>query len=153
MGNFEFWTWFRPKIKIINKSKNPNPKYETSDSAGMDIRSNEKITIKKGSTETIGTGLYMQLPSGHEAQIRSRSGLASKKGVIVLNSPGTIDADYTGEIKIILANLSGEDFEVKKGDRIAQMVIAEYEQAYFEDVDSLDETDRGSGGFGSTGIK
>ena len=153
MGKFELWTWFKPKIKIINKSKNPNPSYETSDSAGMDIRSNKKITIKKGSTETIGTGLYIQLPSGYEAQIRSRSGLASKKGVIVLNSPGTIDADYRGEIKIILANLSGKDFEVKKGDRIAQMVIAQYEQVYFEDVDSLNKTDRGSGGFGSTGIK
>jgi|TARA_R110002020_G_scaffold106753_5_gene248279 dUTP pyrophosphatase len=152
--NFELWTWFRPKIKIVNKSKkNPNPSYETSDSAGMDIRSNQKVTIKTGTSETIKTGLYIQLPSGYEAQIRSRSGLASKNGIIVLNSPGTIDADYRGEIKIILANLSSANFDVKKGDRIAQMVISQYEQAWFEDVKSLDDTDRGSGGFGSTGIE
>ena len=152
MANYELWTLFRPKIKIINKSKNPNPNYETSDSAGMDIRSNKDITIKPGSCEIINTGLFMQLPSGYEAQIRSRSGLTAKNQVIVLNAPGTIDADYRGEIKIILANFSTEDFDVKKGDRIAQMVIAEYEQAWFEDVKSLDDTDRGSGGFGSTGI-
>ena len=152
MGNFEFWTLFRPKIEIINTSKNPNPSYETSGSAGMDLRSNEKITVKSGSTEIIGTGLNVKIPSGYEAQIRSRSGLTAKKQIIVLNSPGTIDSDYIGEIKIILANLSTKDFEVKKGDRIAQMVIAEYEQAYFEDVDLLEKTDRGIGGLGSTGI-
>ena len=152
MGNYELWTWFRPKIQIINKSKNPNPSYETSGSAGMDLRSNEKITIKTGSTEIIGTGIYIKLPNGYEAQIRSRSGLTAKNQVIVLNSPGTIDSDYIGEIKIILANLSTKDFEVKKGDRIAQMVIAQYEQAWFEDVESLENTDRGTGGLGSTGI-
>ena len=152
MGNYELWTLFRPKIQIINKSKNPNPNYETSGSAGMDIRSNEKITVKTGSTEIIGTGIYIKLPNGYEAQIRSRSGLTAKNQVIVLNSPGTIDSDYIGEIKIILANLSTKDFEVKKGDRIAQMVIAQYEQAWFEDVESLENTDRGTGGLGSTGI-
>ena len=114
MGNYELWTWFRPKIQIINTSKNPNPSYETSGSAGMDLRSNEKITIKTGSTEIIGTGIYIKLPNGYEAQIRSRSGLTAKNQVIVLNSPGTIDSDYIGEIKIILANLSTKDFEVKK---------------------------------------
>ena len=153
MANYELWTLFRPKIKIINKSKNPNPSYETSDSAGMDIRSNKNITIKPGSCEIVDTGLFIQLPSGYEAQIRSRSGLAAKNQVIVLNAPGTIDADYRGEVKIILANFSAKDFDVKKGDRIAQMVIAEYEQAHFENVDFLDTTDRGAGGFGSTGIK
>ena len=152
MGNYELWTWFRPKIQIINTSKNPNPSYETSGSAGMDIRSNEKLTVKSGASEIIGTGIFIKLPNGYEAQIRSRSGLTAKNQVIVLNSPGTIDSDYIGEIKIILANLSTKDFEVKKGDRIAQMVIAQYEQAWFEDVDHLEKTDRGIGGLGSTGI-
>ena len=151
MANYELWTLFRPKIKIINKSKNPNPSYETSGSAGKDIRSNEKITVKTGSTEIIGTGIYIKLPNGYEAQIRSRSGLAAKNNIIVLNSPGTIDADYRGEIKIILSNLSTSSFEIKKGDRIAQMIIAPYERISWKDVDSLDKTKRGSGGLGSTG--
>lgn len=148
------------KVKIVNKSDNLNPSYETKNSAGMDLRSNEDCIIpgiksKHGSeikTHIISTGIYISLPKGYEAQIRSRSGLTAKNQVIVLNSPGTIDSDYIGEIKIILANLSTKDFEVKKGDRIAQMVIAQYEQAWFEDVESLENTDRGTGGLGSTGI-
>ena len=153
MANYELWTLFRPKIQVINVSNNPNPSYETSGSAGMDIRSNQKITIKKGTTEIIGTGIHIKLPYGYEAQIRSRSGLAAKNQIIVLNSPGTIDSDYIGEVKIILANLSAEDFEVEEGDRIAQMVIGSYEQAWFENVQILEKTTRGVGGLGSTGIK
>ena len=118
----------------------------------MDLRSSEDVIVKAGKSEIIKTGLYIQLPMGFEAQIRSRSGLSAKKQVIVLNAPGTIDSDYRGEIGIILGNLSKEDFKVNKGDRIAQMIIAEYTQLEFENVDSLEDTDRGSGGFGSTGI-
>ena len=143
---------FSPKIKIINNSNNPNPEYETIGSAGMDLRSNQNIIIEGGKSEVIKTGLHIQLPMGFEAQIRSRSGLTAKKQVIVLNAPGTIDSDYTGEIGIILGNLSKEDFKVNKGDRIAQMIIAEYRQLEFENVKSLDDTERGDGGFGSTGV-
>ena len=143
---------FSPTIKIINNSNNPNPEYETIGSAGMDLRSNQNVIIEGGKSEVIKTGLHIQLPMGFEAQIRSRSGLTAKKQVVVLNAPGTIDSDYTGEIGIILGNLSKEDFKVNKGDRIAQMIIAEYRQLQFENVRSLDDTERGDGGFGSTGI-
>lgn len=146
------------KIKIVNKSDNPNPSYETKNSAGMDLRANEDCIIKSMSqsatiinTKIIGTGIFISLPKGYEAQIRSRSGLAAKNGIIVLNSPGTIDADYRGEVKIILSNISPNNFEIKKGDRIAQMIIAPYERISWKDVDSLDKTKRGSGGLGSTG--
>ena len=145
------------KIKIVNKSDNPNPSYETKNSAGMDLRANETCVIpgikndSTLSTSIIGTGIYISLPKGYEAQIRSRSGLSAKNNVIVLNSPGTIDADYRGEIKIILSNLSHRPFHIKKGDRIAQMIIAPYERVSWKDVDSLDKTKRGSGGLGSTG--
>jgi dUTP pyrophosphatase len=147
------------KIKIVNKSDNPNPSYETKNSAGMDLRANEDCIIHgikskhrtKINTHVISTGIYISLPKGYEAQIRSRSGLAAKNNVIVLNSPGTIDADYRGEIKIILSNLSINAFHVKKGDRIAQMIIAPYERIGWKDVDTLDKTKRGSGGLGSTG--
>ena len=147
------------KIKIVNKSDNPNPSYETKNSAGMDLRANENCIIQgikskhgaKINTHIINTGIYISLPKGYEAQIRSRSGLSAKNNIIVLNSPGTIDADYRGEIKIILSNLSLNPFSVKKGDRIAQMIIAPYERIGWKDVDTLDKTKRGSGGLGSTG--
>tara|TARA_Y100000004_G_C8750565_1_gene342203 strand:+ start:64 stop:516 length:453 start_codon:yes stop_codon:yes gene_type:complete len=146
------------KIKIVNKSDNPNPSYETKNSAGMDLRANGNYILQGMNrissmidTVTIDTGIYISLPKGYEAQIRSRSGLAAKNKVIVLNSPGTIDADYRGEIKIILSNLSHNPFEIKKGDRIAQMIIAPYERISWKDVDSLDKTKRGLGGLGSTG--
>ena len=143
------------KVQIINKSKHPLPKYETSQSAGMDIRANliEPIVLKPLQRCLVPTGLYMALPKGFEAQIRPRSGLAIKKGIGVLNSPGTIDADYRGEICIILVNLSSEDFIVEDGERVAQMVIARHEQAEWDEVEMLDETERGAGGFGHTGKK
>jgi len=146
------------KIKIVNKSDNPNPSYETENSAGMDLRANGNYIIKGvgvNSTRidsiTVNTGIYISLPKGYEAQIRSRSGLSAKNKVFVLNSPGTIDADYRGEIKIILSNLATEQFEIKHGDRIAQMIIAPYERIGWKDVNSLDKTKRGSDGLGSTG--
>ena len=143
------------KVQIINKSKHPLPKYETEQSAGMDIRANliEPIVLKPLQRCLVRTGLYMALPKGFEAQIRPRSGLAIKKGIGVLNSPGTIDADYRGEICIILVNLSSEDFIVEDGERVAQMVIARHEQAEWDEVEVLDETERGAGGFGHTGKK
>ena len=143
------------KVQIINKSKHPLPKYETEQSAGMDIRANlaEPIVLKPLQRSLVPTGLYMALPKGFEAQIRPRSGLAIKKGIGVLNSPGTIDADYRGEICIILVNLSSEDFIVEDGERVAQMVIARHEQAEWDEVEVLDETERGAGGFGHTGKK
>lgn len=143
------------KVQIINKSKHPLPKYETEQSAGMDIRANliEPIVLKPLQRCLVPTGLYMALPKGFEAQIRPRSGLAIKKGIGVLNSPGTIDADYRGEICIILVNLSSEDFIVEDGERVAQMVIARHEQAEWDEVEMLDETERGAGGFGHTGKK
>ena len=142
------------EIKIVNRSKHPLPEYKTKASAGMDIRANleEIVTLKPLERKLIPTGLFIELPEGYEAQIRPRSGLAIKKGISVLNSPGTIDADYRGEICIILVNLSSERFVIEDGERIAQMVIARHEQAVWQEVDVLDETERGSGGFGHTGV-
>ncbi|MCQ2245267.1 MAG: dUTP diphosphatase [Bacteroidaceae bacterium] len=142
------------KVKIINKSHHQLPAYATLQSAGMDLRANleEPVTLKPLERKLIPTGLFMALPDGYEAQVRPRSGLALKKGITVLNSPGTIDADYRGEIGVILVNLSNQDFVVEDGERIAQMVIARYEQAEWELVESLDETERGAGGFGHTGV-
>ncbi|MEG1546305.1 MAG: dUTP diphosphatase [Bacteroides sp.] len=142
-------------VQIINKSKHQLPAYATEQSAGMDIRANlsESIILKPLQRCLVPTGLYIALPQGFEAQIRPRSGLAIKKGIGVLNSPGTIDADYRGEICIILVNLSSEDFEVVDGERVAQMVIARHEQAQWTEVEVLNETERGDGGFGHTGKK
>ncbi len=143
------------KINIINKSQHPLPNYETIASAGMDMRANiqEPITIKSLERTMVPTGLFIELPVGYEAQVRPRSGLAFKNGVTCLNSPGTIDADYRGELKVILVNLSHDDFTINNGDRIAQMVIAKHERAAFIEVQELSETSRGEGGFGSTGVK
>ena len=141
-------------VKIINKSKNELPKYETIFSAGMDLRANleESIVLKPFQRLVVKTGLFISLQQGYEAQIRPRSGLALKKGVTVLNSPGTIDADYRGEIGVILINLSDSDFEINTGDRIAQMIIAKHETIEWEAVDKLDDSVRGDKGFGSTGV-
>ena len=141
------------KIEIINRSKHPLPKYETSGSAGMDLHANipEQIVLKPMERSLVKTGLHIALPEGYEAQIRPRSGLAYKKGITVLNSPGTIDADYRGEIGVILVNLSEKNFIIEDGERIAQMVIATYEKATWKEVEELSETKRGEGGFGSTG--
>jgi len=141
------------KVKIVNKSRHPLPAYETPLSAGMDLRAflDEPVILRPGQRQLIPTGLYIALPEGYEAQIRPRSGLAAKHGISLLNSPGTVDADYRGEIKVILINLSDEDFIVRDGDRIAQMVINKIEQIRWQPVDELDETSRGAGGFGSTG--
>jgi len=143
------------KVNIINTSKHPLPHYETMASAGMDLRANisEAITLKPLERTIVKTGLFMELPMGFEAQVRPRSGLAAKKGVTVLNAPGTIDADYRGEIGVILVNLSTEDFVVEDGERIAQLVIAKHEQAQWNEVEELSDTSRGKGGFGSTGTK
>jgi len=142
------------EIKIVNKSNNPVPNYGTEAAAGVDLRAfiEQDILIRPLQRILIKTGLFMEIPVGYEAQVRPRSGLAIKKGITVLNSPGTIDADYRGEIMVILINLSNEDFIVKSGDRIAQMVIASHEQADWKLVESLDDTERGAGGFGSTGV-
>lgn len=141
------------KVKIINKSKHNLPAYETIQSAGMDLRANidEPITIQPKQRVLIPTGLFIALPEGYEAQIRPRSGLAAKHGITVLNSPGTIDADYRGEIKVLLINHSDQAFEIKDSERIAQMVIAAYTRVEWEETDELDETTRGAGGFGHTG--
>ncbi len=141
-------------VELLNKSKHPTPSYETKQSAGMDLRANldEPIVLKPLQRAIVKTGLFMALPTGYEAQVRPRSGLAAKKGITVLNAPGTIDADYRGEIGVILVNLSNEDFEVKDGERIAQLVIAKHEQIEWVRVSELNETDRGTGGFGSTGV-
>ena len=141
-------------IKIINKSNHQTPNYETLASAGMDLRANlsETVTLKPLERAIVKTGLFIALPMGYEAQIRPRSGLSAKHGVTVLNAPGTIDADYRGEIGVILVNLSNDEYLIKDGDRIAQMVIAKYEHTKWEVVNVLDETSRGKGGFGSTGI-
>lgn len=141
-------------VEIINKSKHQLPHYETLASAGMDLRANieEPIVLKPLERAIVTTGLFIALPIGFEAQVRPRSGLAAKNGVTVLNSPGTIDADYRGEIGVILINLSNVDFLINDGERIAQLVIAQYTQAIWKEVKILDTTDRGSGGFGSTGI-
>jgi dUTP pyrophosphatase len=142
-------------IKIINKSQHALPNYETIASAGMDLRANltESITLNPLERTIVKTGLFMELPIGYEAQVRPRSGLAAKKGVTVLNSPGTVDADYRGEIGVILVNLSNEVFVIENGERIAQLIIAKHERAQWEEVDTLSETARGEGGFGSTGVK
>ncbi|HQF12034.1 MAG TPA: dUTP diphosphatase [Paludibacteraceae bacterium] len=141
------------KIKIVNLSKHPLPKYATLLSAGMDLRANidDPVVLKPLERKLIPTGLFIELPEGYEAQIRPRSGLAIKHGVTVLNSPGTIDADYRGEICIILINLSNDDFVINDGERICQMVIASHEHAEWVEVETLNETDRGNGGFGHTG--
>lgn len=141
-------------IQIINKSKHPLPAYATPLSAGMDLRANldQSITLAPLARCLVPTGLYMALPTGYEAQVRPRSGLAIKKGITVLNSPGTIDADYRGEICVVLVNLSAEPFVIEDGERIAQMVIARHEQAQWQEVEVLDETLRGAGGFGHTGV-
>lgn len=143
------------KVQIVNKSRHELPEYATGQSAGMDLRANidTPITLKPLQRCLVPTGLYIALPDGCEAQVRPRSGLALKFGVTVLNSPGTIDADYRGEIRVIMVNLSSEDFVVNDGDRIAQMVVARYEQIEWSDVDVLDETERGDGGFGHSGRK
>lgn len=143
------------QIKIINRSTHALPNYESMASAGMDLRANilEPITLKPLERAIIKTGLFIELPVGYEAQVRPRSGLAAKKGITVLNSPGTIDADYRGEIGVILVNLSNETFTVENGERIAQLVIAKHERADWVEVGTLSETDRGAGGFGSTGTK
>jgi dUTP pyrophosphatase len=143
------------KIKIVNNSQHDSPEYATSHSAGLDLRANltESITLKPLARTLVKTGLFIELPEGCEAQVRPRSGLAYKKGITVLNSPGTIDADYRGEIGVILVNLSEEEFIIENGERVAQLVIAKYEQAQWVEVENLDETDRGAGGFGSTGVK
>jgi len=143
------------KIKIINKSRHKLPHYETIASAGMDLRAclTESRTLKPLERTIVGTGLFIELPIGTEAQVRPRSGLAAKKGITVLNAPGTIDADYRGEIGVILVNLSNEDFTINNGERIAQLVIAKHERAEWQDVETLSDTERGEGGFGSTGTK
>jgi dUTP pyrophosphatase len=142
-------------IKIINKSTHSLPEYETLASAGMDLRANlvAAITLKPLERTIIKTGLFIELPIGIEAQVRPRSGLAAKKGITVLNAPGTIDADYRGEIGVILVNLSNEDFTIENGERVAQLVIAKHERAAWQQVEALGETERGAGGFGSTGVK
>ena len=141
------------KIRIVNKSQNSIPLYSTTQSAGMDIRADlaESLVLKPFERKLIPTGLFIQLPDGYEAQIRPRSGLAINRGVTVLNSPGTIDADYRGEIKIIMINLSQEDFNIHPGERIAQMIISAYKQVEWEEVEQLDDSERGQGGFGHTG--
>lgn len=143
------------KVEIINKSRWPNPAYATPLSAGMDLKADidDPVTLGPLERALIPTGLYMALPEGTEAQVRPRSGLAAKHGITVLNTPGTIDADYRGEIKVILVNLSNESFTIEPGERIAQMVIARMEQAELVDVEVLGDTERGAGGFGSTGTK
>ena len=141
------------EVKIVNKSNHRLPEYATVDSAGMDLKANidEPFVLGPLERQIVPTGIFIQLPKGAEAQIRPRSGLAAKNGITVLNSPGTIDSDYTGEIKVVLINLSNENFVVNPGDRIAQMVVARYERVEWNEVATLDETERGEGGFGHTG--
>ena len=141
------------KVEIVNRSKYPTPAYATEKSAGMDLKANidEQMTLGPLERAMVPTGLFIALPEGTEAQVRPRSGLAAKYGISVLNAPGTIDADYRGEVKVILVNLSNEPFVVNPGERIAQMVIARYETVEWDEVEVLDETERGTGGFGSTG--
>lgn len=143
------------KIKIVNTSRHPLPEYATVDAAGMDLRANlaQPVELKPLERSLIPTGLFIQLPEGYEAQIRPRSGLAIKHGISIMNAPGTIDADYRGEIGVILVNLSNESFIIHDGERICQMVIAPYTQVHWESVERLDETERGAGGFGHTGKK
>jgi dUTP pyrophosphatase len=143
------------KVKIINRSKNALPQYETVGSAGMDLRADisETITLKPLERTLVPTGLFIELPQGYEAQIRPRSGLAAKKGISIPNSPGTIDSDYRGEIKVIVINLSSETQIIEPAERVAQMVIAKYEQIQWNEVETLEDSERGAGGFGSTGVK
>ena len=143
------------QVKVINKGSQPLPIYATTQSAGMDLRANidSPITLKPMERRLIPTGLYIALPTGYEAQVRPRSGLALKHGITVLNTPGTVDADYRGELMVLLINFSAEDFIINAGERIAQMVIARHEQAEFVEVEVLDETERGAGGYGHTGVK
>ena len=142
------------QVRIVNKSKHPNPAYETPLSAGMDLRANidEPFLLKPLERTLVKTGLFIELPEGYEAQIRPRSGLAYKKGISIVNAPGTIDADYRGEIGVLLVNLSNEDFLINDGERICQMVIAKHETINWKSVEILDETKRGEGGFGHTGV-
>lgn len=141
-------------VKVVNKSHHPLPEYATSQSAGLDLRANlsEPIVLEPLERALVPTGLFIALPQGFEAQVRPRSGLAAKFGITVLNSPGTIDADYRGEVKVILVNLSSDAFTINDGERIAQLVVARFEQVSWQPADSLDETERGTGGFGSTGV-
>ena len=143
------------KLKIVNTSDNPLPEYETTGSAGVDLRAQlqEPVMLKPLQRALIPTGLYIEVPDGYEAQVRPRSGLALKKGVTVLNSPGTIDSDYRGEIKVIMINLSNETTVINTGERIAQLIISKFEKVQFKEVDELNETERGEGGFGHTGVK
>ncbi len=143
------------KLKIVNTSDNPLPEYETIGSAGVDLRAQlqEPVMLKPLQRALIPTGLYIELPDGYEAQVRPRSGLALKKGVTVLNSPGTIDSDYRGEIKVIMINLSNETTVINTGERIAQLIVSKFEKVTFKEVDELNETKRGEGGFGHTGVK
>lgn len=143
------------KIKIVNRGSQQLPAYATPESAGMDLRANvaEPVVLRPLERRIIPTGLYMALPPGYEAQVRPRSGLAFKHGITVLNSPGTIDSDYRGELGVLLVNLSNEDFTIQAGERIAQMVIARHEQGEFVEVEELDDTERGVGGYGHTGVK
>lgn len=143
------------KIKVVNKSNNPLPSYSTVSSSGMDLRASlsQSINIAPGERALVPTGIYIQLPEGYEAQVRPRSGLALKHGITVLNSPGTVDADYRGEIKVLLVNLGNSIFTVNGGDRIAQIVFAKYEKGEFVEVDCLDETERADGSFGHTGVR
>ena len=143
------------KVKIVNRSQWPLPQYATPQSAGVDLRADipEGMVLAPLGRAMVPTGLYLEIPAGYEAQVRPRSGLAAKKGVTVLNSPGTIDADYRGEVRVILVNLSSEPFTVEPGERIAQMVIARHEHVEWEEVEVLEESERGAGGFGSTGVK
>lgn len=143
------------KIKVVNRGHQPLPAYATEQSAGMDLRANisEPIVLRPLQRQLIPTGIYIALPEGYEAQVRPRSGLALKKGVTVLNAPGTIDADYRGEVGVVLVNLSQEDFVVNDGERIAQMVVARCEKADFIEVETLDDTERGEGGYGHTGVR
>lgn len=144
-----------PTVKVINKGGNPLPEYATEFSAGLDVRAanDEPVVLAPLARAIVPTGLYLEIPRGYEVQVRPRSGLAAKKGVTVLNSPGTIDSDYRGEVCVILVNLSNEPFTVERGERIAQLILARYEQIQWEEVGELSSSDRGEGGFGSTGTK
>lgn len=141
------------EVKIVNRSKYPTPEYATSQSAGVDLRASidEPVVLSSLERAMVPTGIYIELPDGYEAQIRPRSGLAAKHGISIVNAPGTIDADYRGEIKVVLVNLSKEDFVINPGERIAQMVVAKYEKVVWKEVETLSESERGAGGFGSTG--
>lgn len=141
------------KVKVINRSKHDLPRYETALSAGMDVRANldDPIVLKPLARALVPTGLFVELPAGYEMQVRPRSGLAAKYGLTVLNAPGTVDADYRGEVKVILANLSADEFVINDGERIAQLVVAQHSQVEWEETDELSDTSRGAGGFGSTG--